>query len=193
MTTDISICNAALLMANASEINSFDDSTREARMCKALYETTKNFVMQKHPWSFTLFQEELAQTINTPLFDYRYEYQLPTDYLRILKIDTPPGNEYRILKDKLLTDQTAVEVLYQKDPGEAFYPAYFTRTVEFRMAELLSKALVQDENMAQIYQADYLLAIREARGIDSQNSPNLTIDETSLLLTAVRGGAIIDG
>ena len=101
MATALGICKTALLMCNANIINSFDDSTREAQICDALYETTKNTVISKHPWSFTLFQEALARTTNTPLFDYDYEHQLPTGYIRILKTDNL-GNEYRILKDKLL-------------------------------------------------------------------------------------------
>ena len=128
----------------------------------------------------------MARTTNTPLFDFKYEYQLPAGYIRILKTDNF-GNDYRILKDKLLSDQAAIELLYQKDPGEEFYPAYFTRLLEFKMAELLSLSLVQDEAMAQRYQQNYLLSMREARGIDSQNSPTPKIPDHELSLTYVRG------
>lgn len=186
MATALSICNTALLLVNANTINSFDDSTREAAMCKALYETTKDAILSKFPWSFSLFQETLAQTSNAPLFDYTYEYQLPPGVIRVIKKDNL-ANDYRILKDKLFTDSNNVKLLFQKDPGVECYPAYFVRLLELKMAELLSKALVQDDQMGQIYQRDYLLAMREARGIDSQNSPNLAIPEHELSLTAVRG------
>lgn len=186
MATDLSICNAALLLVNASQINSFNDSTREATICKALYETTKQSLLSKHPWSFSLFQELLAKTTETPLFDYDYVYQLPTGYIRILKTDGL-GNEYRILKDKLFSDYDPVELLFQKDPGEEFFPAYFVRLLELKMAELLSMSLLQDDNMARMYNASYLMQMREARGIDSQNSPNQLIPEHELSLTAVRG------
>lgn len=186
MATALSICNTALLLANANIINSFDDSTREAAMCDALYETTKDAVLAKFSWSFSIFQETLAKTTNTPLDDWTYEYQLPTGYLRVLKKDTLQ-NDYRIYKDKLLSNDDGVVLTYQKDPGVSFYPAYFVRLLEYKMAELLSKALVQDENMAKIYQQDYLIAMREARGIDSQNNPNRVISENEFSLTAVRG------
>jgi hypothetical protein len=173
-------------MANASTINSFEDSTREAIMCKAMYKTTKDAILSKHPWSCSVFQEVLAETSNTPLFDFKNEFQLPSGYIRVLKTDNL-GNRYRILKDKLLSDQDDIELLYQKDPGEEFYPAYLVRVIEFRMAEILSLSLVQDENMAQLYQRNYLLSMREARATDSQNSPNNTISENELSLTAIRG------
>lgn len=186
MASSLSICKSALLMVNADPINSFDDSTREATMCDALYETTRDTLLMKHPWSFSLFQEKLARTTNTPLFDYDYEYQLPTGHLRVLKTDNF-GNEYRLLKDKLLSDYEEVELLYQKDPGEEFYPPYFVRLLEFKMAELLSLSLVQDENMARLFSQQYLLAMREARGIDSQNTPTPSIAAHELSLTYVRG------
>lgn len=186
MTTELEICNTALLMANADEIQSFDDATREAKLCSRLYETTKDAIFSKFSWSFSLFQEALARTTNTPLFDFEYEYQLPTGFIRVLKTDVL-GNEYRILKDKLFSDATTVELLYQKDPGPSFYPAYFRRVIELRMAELLSLSLVQDENMAERFATAYLIAMREARGTDSQNTPPLTISKNELRLTAVRG------
>lgn len=184
--SDIGICNTALLLVNASQINSFSDSTRESRICNALYQNTKLALLSKHPWAFSLFQESLARTNETPLFDYTYSYQLPTGYVRALKVDNL-GNDYRILKDKLFSDQTLVNLLYQKDPGEEFFPAYFIRLLEFKLAELLSLGLVQDESMAKAFQQSYLLAMREARGSDSQSTPNLNIQELELSLTAVRG------
>lgn len=186
MATDISICNTGLLMANANTINSFEDSTREAAMCKAMYETTRDAVLSKFPWSFSIFQQTLAKTTNTPLDDFTYEYQLPTGYIRILKKDTFQ-NDYRIYKNKLLSDDDGVVLTYQKDPGEEFYPAYFVRLLEFKMAELLSLSMVQDEQMAQRFGQQYLLAMREARGIDSQNNPTSSIADHELSLTYVRG------
>lgn len=186
MAADLSMCNTGLLMANASKINSFDDSTREAAMCAAMYETTRDAILSKYPWSFSIFQEALAQTSNTPLDDWKYEFQLPTGFMRILKKDTLQ-NDYRIYKDKLLSNDSEVILTYQKNPGEEFYPAYFARIIEFKLAELFSLALTQDENMAQLYQRNYLLAMREGRGTDAQNSPNNLINENEFSLTAVRG------
>ncbi len=61
------------------------------------------------------------------------------------------------------------------------------RILEFKLAELLSLSLVQDEQMAAAFQRSYLMSVREGRATDSQNTPNLTINENELRLTAVRG------
>lgn len=186
MATDISMCNTALLMAGASTINSFSDNTREAAICNAIYATTRDTQLSKFMWSFSTFQELLARTSNTPLFDYTYEYQLPTGTIRVAKTDGF-GNEYRILKDKLLSDEETVELLFQKDPGEEFYPAWFVRCIEYKLAEILSLTLVQDETLARSFSQQYLISMREARGIDSQNNPNKTMADHNFTLTYVRG------
>lgn len=187
MASALSICNTALLMANANTINSFGDSTREAAMCNQFYETTRDALLSKHPWTFSMFEETLARTSEDPLLDdYEYVYQLPADVVTIRKTDQL-GNEYRILRDRLFSNQTSVKVLYQKNPGEEFFPAYFTRVIEFRMAEILSLSLTQDSDMARAFQQQYLLSVREARGTDSQNTPNLQIQANELTLVSVRG------
>lgn len=186
MTTDLSICNAALVLVGDNQIQSFDDSSRAARLCSALYETTKLSLLQKNPWIFTLEQIQLARTVNTPLFDYDYEYQLPTNSLRVIKTDAI-NQDYRIHKDKLFANVDTIEILHQIDPGEQAFPAYFTRALELRMAELLAAALMQDETYSRLMNEKYLLAIREARAIDAAQDPNQTISSEEFSLIAIRG------
>lgn len=186
MATKIGICNSALLMANADVISSFSDETREARLCAQLYDTTRDSLLMASKWSFSLFQQALTKTTNTPLFDFSNEFKLPTGFLRAVKIDSS-GQEYRILKDKLLTDADPVELLFQKHPGEEFLSPQFVRTLEFKFASVLALALMQDEQMASLFDTQYRRALIEARGVDSQNSPNPAIRDSELALTAVRG------
>lgn len=185
MATDISICNAGLLMIGADEINSFDDETREARICSALYETTKDELLQSHPWLFTKQQVELAKTANTPILQYQYEYQIPPGSLRILRKDTL-ANDYEVYQDKLLSDDDGVTIVHQIDPGEENYPSYFVRLLEFSMAEVLAASVAQDESLAQLFGNRKKEQMRKARGIDAQNQPNRRINENQLRLTAVR-------
>lgn len=186
MATDISICRTALYLVGANEINAFDDATREARLCSALYETTKLALIQKHRWSFSLEQVSLAKTVNEGLFGYKYEFQIPVNSLRVFMKDKL-ANRYTIRQDKLYADDDTVEILHQIDPGESEYPAHFVRALEFRMAEVLALALNQDESMSQLYERKFYSVMRESRGIDGQNQPNPTISYNEFSLIAVRG------
>lgn len=185
MTTDIGLCNQALIMVGSEEINSFDDSTREARICSAIYADTKLNILQKYPWNFTLEQIDLVETTEVPLYEYTKSFQIPVNTLRVIKKDGVQ-NDYRVFKDKLFTNNSSVRIVRQIDPGEENYPSYVGRTIVFKMCELLAAALQQDETMSEIFQKKYNVQVREARSIDSQNSPPELINPAEFGITSVR-------
>lgn len=188
-TTDISICNSALVLVGADEnaIITFDDTTREARICNQIYEITKDALISKHPWNFTLGLVQLSQLSSTPLFGWSYAYQLPTDpkVIRVIRTDTR-GDNYQIFEDKLYSDFSAVKIIYQFDPGEENYPSYFIRALELRLAELLALALSQDESFSRELERKAFRAFKEARFIDSTNDPPSHIHDNNFALTSVR-------
>lgn len=189
-TTDLEICISALLLVGADEITSFDDASREAKLCKRLYENTKQKMLQTNNWGFSLAMVELSKTTLATTsaeydFGYLYEYQLPTDFLRLIKKNTPT-NDYTIVGDKLMTSDDEVQVLYQYDVSESEFPAYFTQAVIYEMTKLLASALLQDDTAIEIWSS---LAARElviAKNIDAQNTPSVEIDPSNFALTSVR-------
>lgn len=189
-TTDIDICASALLLVGADEINSFEDETREARICSQLYDTTKQKMLQSHNWGFSLAMTELAgTTISTSAseyeFGYTYEHTLPVDFLRIIKKDGLT-NDYRIIGDKLFSNDSEVHILYQYDVSEAEFPAYFTRACEFEMAKILAAALLQDETQVELWGTLARDELIRAKNIDSQNQPQSQLADNNFALTAVR-------
>jgi len=187
MASKLDIINNALLMVGAETIQTLTDSSREARVAAAIYDTTKEDIISRHPWNFSLGQAQLAQIAATPLFGFDHAYQLPVDpkAIRVIRKNTP-RNDYRILEDKLYTDDNEVEILYQFDPGEQNYPAYFVRLFEYEIAKIFSFALMQDETQAQIFEGLMTKQMRAARTIDSQSSPSRELDSSEFVLTAVR-------
>ena len=202
MTTDISICNSALVLIGGTDnaINSFDDDTREARICAQLYPGTRDYTISRYPWKFTLGQQALAKLAETPLFDYANAFQLPTDpkLVQAIKVSDEVGallnfglsgrvtQSFRILEDKLLTNATQVNILFQFVPVEATFPPYFVEVLEFSMAEKLAFALEQDESLADRMAVRLDQRIRKARHIDSRNDPPFSFPREELVLTSVR-------
>lgn len=185
MATDISICNSALYLIGAEAINSFEDGTREARLCAALYPTTYESILQQYPWSFSLQQIDLARTTETPLIDWEYSYQIPGNVLRILRKDQL-RNDYELYLDKLFSNDDKVTIIAQVKPSEADIPAHLVRTLEFAMAEILAASVQQDQAMAQMFKQMYKDQLILSRSIDAQNKPSFGIPEGKLIYTAVR-------
>lgn len=183
--TDLSICNTGAILVGLEQINSLEDDDRVARVCNQIYPITRDALLEKYPWSFAIKQELLAKTTGKPLFDFQFEQQLPTDMLRLLGTDIINKN-HRIFNDKLFTNQEVVNIIHLADPGTENYPAFFIRALEFKMAELLAMSVVQDKDFADLYQKKYILAVREARSIDTQSDPSRAISQAEFSLTNVR-------
>jgi hypothetical protein len=183
----ISIINNALLLVGAETINSLDDTSREARVASAIYEVEKNTLLASYPWSFSLGQVALTRLVETPLFDYEYAYQLPTDPKRIRVIrKNNPSNDYRIFEDKLYSNDDAVEIIYQFDPGEDNLPDYVVSALQMSLSKLFALAIIQDETMAAGFEVMAEKALRKARNINAQENPTIQIDTREFALTAIR-------
>lgn len=185
MPTPISICSAALLMIGADEISSFEEGTREAKLCLNLYQTTLDELLQTYPWRFATLQTQLARHVKTPLFGYGHAYALPPNLLRLLQ--TQGVEDYRIFEDGLHTNAQNVYITYIARPKEQQMPAYFTRIVEFKMAEILALALQEDLTKSRLLADRADSQLIRARGIDAQQQTTAVMPEANFTLTHVRG------
>lgn len=185
-TTDVSICNAALVIVGAEEINSFGDATTEAKLAQAVYTQTKEALLQAHPWRFSLRLYDLGGRLNeTPEFKWDYLYQLPPNTLRVIamKDDT----DYEIFGDKLYTNETTAEIIYQIKVLESNMPAYFVRCLQYQLAKLFAISLQEDTAKMQLFEKLADKEITRARNIDSQQQPNSRLSDVNFSLINIRG------
>lgn len=182
-TTDISICSAALLMIGDEEINALPGDTRRGKVCANIYEITKEALFQEHPWRFSIGQRSLAKLVATPLFDeFQNAFQLPSDFRRLIRTegDTP----FKIYENKIYSNEDTLNIEYQFIVEEKDFPAYFTRTLELRMAVLLAGAITESASRVQIFEGFLDKQLLSAKAVDNQskNTDNINSDN----LTRVR-------
>ena len=72
------------------------DTNKSAKFCNKQYEILRDEVLYSHPWNFAMTRAELTQTANTPEFEWDYEYELPSDVLRVLDVS---NNEAKGMSD----------------------------------------------------------------------------------------------
>lgn len=186
VTSDISICNAALQMVGADGITSLTlDETRENRICNSLYFTVKQDVLQSANWRFSVRQEQLNRLISVPLFGFKYAYSLPADFLRLIGKDNP-NTKHQIFENKLYTDLESVNANIQYDVNAQYFPAYFTRLLELEMATVLSISLLEDESKADIFAKFARTQKIKATNIDSRNNTASYLSESKYSLTQIR-------
>jgi len=85
--TKTEICNIALSFVQNRSINNIDNSTEEsAIVCRQFFDIARKFLLQRFDWEFTIKQVEIEDYEDSEDTKYRYKYELPSDFLKIKKI-----------------------------------------------------------------------------------------------------------
>jgi hypothetical protein len=160
----VEICNSALHKLGAARITSLSDSTKAAILCNDQYDRLRKEVLRSHPWNFAIAHVALAATVNTPVWDrFSTEFLIPSDVLRILDTNLPPGVEwekgYNIDGNSVIFCNTDnLKIKYIKDiQNTTRFDANFDEALALRIAADLAYSLVQSQtvqtNMFNLYKA----------------------------------------
>ena len=126
----------------------------------------------------------LAQLSSTPDFGFDYEYQLPSDCLRVWATDIEPeqGWVWQIEGGKLRTNADSVYILYIKredDPTK--YSAGFYDLMATRMAAELAYSIAKDKTLAGNMWDLYNYKLRDARVQDGQEGTTPRLECNDLI------------
>lgn len=185
--TAVSICNSALLLVGADEINAFTDNTSEAKLCASLYEDVKESLLQSYPWRFSLSQYDLGGAlVDVPVIDnWTKIYQLPPTLLRVIAIED--DEPYEVYGDKIYKNGSTCRIIYQRDLAETEFPSYFVQALKYHLAKMFSMSLQEDASKMQIFERFADRETQRARAIDSQQQPNSGIKDSEFTLITRRG------
>lgn len=188
MSSSVDICNMALARLRASRITSLTDNTVEAKLCNILFDEIARDVMSEGEWTSTIVRATLARTVNTPAFEYTYEFQLPTspEVLRVLSINdyTPGSIDYRIEGDKLLANVSTMKIKYSGViTNTEAYDANLKKAITSRLTAELAYPITGSERMAELLYRRYLSDLEKSLALNGMNgsndviaSPDLTTD-----------------
>lgn len=170
MATVVSICNSALIKCGVdTTISSLLDDSKEARLCNALYETVRDELLEEAYWNFATKRATLAQIATNPAFNYSYQYQLPSDCVRVKSLDDA-SMAFKIEEGKLLTNDSTAKLVYISNAVPvARYSAKFREALAWRLAANIAFSFNQSSS-----QRDSLIGIAEqwlskAKTDDAQN------------------------
>lgn len=168
--TQVGICNSALIKMGGALISSITESSREAAICKALYELVRDEVLRAHPWNFATTRATLSPTSTTPAFEFDYEFDLPNDCVRVLGMDDPTV-DYVVEGRKILCNDSEINIRYiYRHKDESAWDALFAEAFAWKLARELSLGLVQSAASAESMEKGYRAALASARAVDGQES-----------------------
>ena len=186
MASKTQLCNIALVKLGANTLVNIDtDQTAESKVCSILFDDIADEVMAEGSWTSTIRRAVLAQTTNTPAFEYTKEYQLPVDpkALKVLSInDTAPGDtEYAIEGDKLLTNENAISIRYiARLTDTETWDIYLQRAFLARFTSELAYNLTGDASTGRAEFERYRLFVQEGLAINGQQGSKQTLNISDL-------------
>jgi hypothetical protein len=193
----LKICSDALLLLGARPISSFNEGTDSSNLCDRLYPDLRRTTLQMYPWSFSFKKVQLARTINTPVNEYKYEYQLPSDMLGAIRkafssdaIGIGSFTDWTIQGDKLLTNAEKVVIDYQFNVNEDKMPSYFVQLMKYMMAWHLAGPITDQVEKTQYWQGVAVGSpsennrggfFRTASSMDGQGQTSASFEDFSLI------------
>ncbi len=84
--SEVAVCNMAATTLDEFHITSLDDDTVLGRFMASQYGYARDEYLRTHPWAFAKKRAVLAPLGEKPAFGWDYQYQLPTDCLRVLPL-----------------------------------------------------------------------------------------------------------
>jgi len=192
-TSDVAISNLALTKLGDLRITALSDNTKPAREINAIYGMLRDKLQRTYNWRFCVKRAALAADVATPVFDYAYQYTVPSDCLRILQINayypapdlsdliSSGGQEYVLEGGKILTRGSGVlnlRYLARIEDTTRYDPAFddaFASLIAYNVCE----ALTQSDAKKNAALRDYRMALMDAvRANAIENPPESLADQT---------------
>lgn len=171
MATELGIVNSALIKLGVEIISALPGTTRQGLLANEQYSKIRDELLYEHPWNFAIKRATLVATVNTPVFEFAYEYNLPADCLRVWATQYEE-DFYQVEGTKLYSNYSDVKIRYISKITDAstFTPA-FAELLSLKLASDLAFVLVQSNSLKGTLLQEYLVKLRDCRSHDGQENP----------------------
>lgn len=201
MASQTAICNRALTKLGHTRILSIADDVKAARELNSMWEHVLDAELRRNVWNFAVARTSLAALGAAPAWGFTYQYQLPSDCIRLLQVGEyyviPGLSDYRSMPELpyqvesssdgtkvIVTDYTApLKIRYVKRVEDTQqFDALFVEALASRLAYECCEAITQSSTKKGEAWEDYKVALREAKLADAIENPPEPLPDDSWLL-----------
>lgn len=166
----IDLISKALILIGEQPLTSLSDNRYGATVGSNLFDLIFETELQSNRWRFACNKKSLSRLVATPLNEWQFAYQLPTDML--LPLGTFPRSNYEIYADRIYTNESVVELEYMFKPDLSKIPAYFNLLMTYALARVMVKPITESDTAVQIMDKLYNVQRARAQYADAQGRPN---------------------
>lgn len=182
--TLLTCMSAALVLAGEKPLNSLTDPRYGAQVVAALTDMIYENELQCHPWRFSCKKQQLSLLNQTPLNEWQYAWQIPTDCLAMIGFwGVGPDKLYEIYGGNVLytnisSNPTAqglppqLIAEYQFKPDPSTLPSYFTLLLTLAIAKHIAKPITESDSARTKCEQAYNQQRSMAQFADSRQRPN---------------------
>lgn len=171
MVSAIQLASNALLLLGHDPISSFTESTAGAQIASNLYETTYKSLLTQHRWRFASKQAIASRLAGTPINEFTYQFQIPSDCLYLIRTTT---ENYEVFEDRIFANVSELNIEYIFRIPENRLPPYFAKAFEFFLAAQFAIPITGSLEKANFYINVYKDQLRIAKFTDSTQRPQDT-------------------
>ena len=201
----IDICNHALLKIGADTIASLDtasnttDATiQSAKLCNILFDQALEQTLRTYQWNSAMKRDELIRVSETPAFKWKYKYQLPNDYIRVVNVyETTDayddGTSWVVEGNFILTDYEKLFLSYVSKPSDlSQLNSFLTECIIQNLAIKLCVPMQLDEGMKNNLISEYnQVILPQARSIDTLENKFYDSEESNFIISRYNNSPII--
>ncbi len=178
--TSVSIAQAACLMMRIEPITSFSDNSSEAKALNANYADLVENELSLYPWRFASKQVQLNLIADEVVGgEWDAAYQVPAGIIGVQAITINGTNiEYDRYYDQVHCnanedDEVILDGTFKAE--ESKWPPYFTRLIEYRLAELLASGIALRPDLAGYFEKKGEVQMKLSRHRDSTSQTTKAI------------------
>ena len=176
MASIVGICNGALNQLGATTILSLNEDSKNARLCNTRYSEVRDAVFRSHPWNCLQKRIEISSSTTVPAWGFSYQYDLPGDCLRLLRI-LEYDSDHKVEGRSILSNSETMKILYISrvtDPNQ--YDELLRETLSSALGADIAYAITSNNTTSQNMIASYQEKLRDARFVDSTEGYNVNPD-----------------
>lgn len=196
-TSEIAVCNIALVWLGCNQISSFPPAQTipEAVNCEAVYDEAKHATLEDRDWTFAAKRDTLVPLAMAPDFGYAYKFQIPADCLRLRFVSQQPFRtqpkdnlDWQKEGDEIFADVSKVYIKYTKivtDPTD--YSPGFTQALAAKIAMQLAIPLTGSKDLEDRMTALYEKLIDTGGTVDNLQGKQPEVRASKLVNARMAG------
>ena len=194
MVSETSICNQALGWLGEKPINSLDEATVNAELCRENYPFLRDAVLAERMWTFAIARDK-STTGDMDAWEDQWQHAIPLEWLAVYRVFRDVSNGRRLESpgwqregEFVLANQATIFMWGVKritDTGK--FSDMFVQCLAARIAADLCITITENQNQQGVLWQLYGAKLKEAAVRDGQQGSNETVKADKWIDARARG------